>query len=161
MPQSSTITVADKQRMGQKPKSPFKILTESGDEYKAWADVGFKLQVGETYDVGIEVKPSTNPEYPKPDYFITEVNKTKDADKGNGKGVPFKGATTQTDWNEVGIQKHTGELFSAMWDGSQDPAFLLDQCRAIWMAHVARSKTPTVKLVTKSELHEDDYEDFK
>ena len=157
MPQSSTITVADKQRMGQKPKSPFKILTENGDEYKAWADVGFKLQVGETYDIGVEKKPSTNPEYPNPDYFIVEANKAK----GNGQAAPFKGNEAKTDWNEVGIQKHTGELFAVMWLPSKDPAALLDECRALWIAHVSRSKTPAVRLVTKEELVEDDYDDFK
>ena len=161
MTQSSTITVVDKQRLGQKPKSPFKILAEGGEEFKAWADVGFKLMVGETYDVGIEEKASTNPEYPAPDYFIVKYTKANGQAAPAPKAAPFKGNGTQTDWNEVGIQKHTGELFAVMWAPNRDPAALLDECRAIWIAHVARSKTPTVKLVTKSELHEDDYDDFK
>ena len=157
MTQSSTITVADKQRMGNKPKSPFKIVTDTGEELKAWADVGFKLNVGESYNVTIEEKASTNPEYPQSDYFITEFNKAK----GNGATkAPFKGNGTQTDWNEVGIQKHTGELFAVMWSRGQDPGAFLDECRAIWIGHVARSKSPTVKLVTMKELTQEDWEEF-
>ena len=161
MTQSQTITIVAKQRMGNKPKSSWKIVTETGEELKAWAADGFKLDVGTSYNIVIDEVVSKNPEYPGSDFFINpKFNKAKGNGEDVPKAAPFKGNGKETDWNEVGIQKQTGEMFAAMWEKGMDPNVLLDECRTIWLAHVIRSKSPTVKMVTKKELTSDDWEEF-
>ena len=160
MPQSITFTVFDKQKTGTKARSPFKLETDKGT-FKAWPDVGINIHVGETYHGAIEQVPSTNPEYPRPDTFVTTVTKATDGPNGAGGGRPsptpaprLTQAVPPTDWAEIQIQNKTVEMFAAIYNHPEDMTDCLDRCRAAWKAHLGRNKSPAVRPVTMAEMAE-------
>ena len=164
MTQSSTITIVDKQRAGKKPTSTWKIVTDTGEELKAWAADGFKLDVGESYTGTIDKVVSTNPEYPGTDYFFIKFNKAKGNGEDTHAPIPLPGAKRengQEHWDEVDIRRHTVTIACAMYASTGGHfGALLDEARTEWKAHIIRSKSPTVKLVTKKELVEDDWNEL-
>lgn len=170
MTQSATITIRDKQLSGRKANSPYKVEAENGDIYKAWPDVGANLHVGETYHIAWENVPSRDPAYP-PSATIKAATKSDSQSVGNGTGGGRPGPAVaprlpiDTDWAEVDIRRHTATMFAADWPlkvatGNNDMVACLDECRAAWKAHLGRTKAPTVKPVTKSELIEEDWDEF-
>lgn len=179
MDQSATITVIDKQRGGNHPKAPYKIDTEDGTQYKCWNPTANSLQPGGTYHIGYKVKPASG-EFDE-ELHITSVAKdagsapSRVAGSSTGGGGSSGGGKSNGDqkhWDEVDIRRHTIALACAYIQKGTllDTAPLLDDCRAQWIAHLMRSKTPTVKMVKKEDLEpqapygtmqEDDWDEFK
>ena len=145
MPQSATITILDKQKVSDKPKAPYKIQTTSGDVYKAWPDIGGLVRPGETYDIGYEIKASSNPEYAD-EKFIKYLNKSKvqaspDAAPGVVKAPTVDWAAKEEDIATLALFK---TVFAATVNGSSIPSIdqCLDECRMGWRAHKARMVRP-------------------
>jgi hypothetical protein len=165
MPQTLTFTVTDKQLWWDTPNSPWKIATEKGDVFKAWK-LGAGLQPGSTYSGTWDmVANKKHPEYPPEATILTAKLVEGGNGTGGGRSIPaaiIPKAQDQAHWDEVDIRRHTVTIACAMFaKNGGEWGQLLDEARSEWKGHLVRSLTPTVKLVNRAELIQDDWEEFR
>ena len=164
MPLSATITIKARQApvVGKSGKmTPWKIESTDGVVFNCFGEAGKGLIEGNTYNIAYEER-QNNPAYPA-NKVIVESNKATGGGNGaSGTVTVHAPAQSQSHWDEVDIRRHTVNLTVGLMAAGQDIGQALDYYRAEWIAHIERSKTPTVKKVTTEELMKpDDWDEFK